>query len=132
MPYREELLNGSREEKGMVKLKWIVATGIAVWLSLLTIVNLVAQNVVDEAIPSSVSANAFLVHHASDVQKSLAYLGSPLSMKDCKVIHQLSRQSSSTNASIDSMIQHALDSYCIAFVEIESDKNVTVTTNVQY
>ncbi|MEO2045821.1 MAG: CehA/McbA family metallohydrolase [Pirellulales bacterium] len=51
-----------------------------------------------------------------------------MSTNDCEVIEQLSRQSSATDAAVDSTIQQTLASYCIAVVEIRPDKSVTVST----
>ena len=112
---------------GMVKLTSLVGTVVAMWLSLLTIANLAAQNN-DVAVPSKASTDSFLIRNAFDIQKALEYLGSPLSTEDCEAINQLSRRTDTIGPSVDSLIQQTLDSYCIAEIEIEIDKSVNVST----
>jgi len=68
-----------------------------------------------------------ILQHAVDIQRTMAYLGSPLSAKDSETIGRLCRQTFPQGTVLDT-VRHTLDPYCIAVIELAPDRTVTVST----
>jgi hypothetical protein len=115
----------------MRRMQSVMCAGFALCFFLLTANIVDAQNATEPDDSATVSPDGFLLRHALDIERTMAYLRNPLSGQARDALTQLSHKPRASIAVSQAAVQQILDPYCIAVVKIEPDTRITVSTKDQ-